>query len=73
MTKKNMLKLLERSHGELITILLDEARKLDKDQAGAEELARETFSDLRSHLEGGRKDVLRRENKEEYHEIRHEG
>ncbi len=51
MTKENMLKLLERSHGELITILLDEARKLESNQATAEELARETYSDLRRHLE----------------------
>ena len=51
MTKENMLKLLERSHGELITILLDEARKLEADQANAEQLAQETFSDLLQHLE----------------------
>ncbi len=51
MTKENMLKLLERSHGELISILLDEARKLEADQANAEQLAQETYTDLRRNLE----------------------
>ncbi len=51
MTKENMLELLERSHGELITILLDEAKKLEADQADAEQLAQETYTDLRRHLE----------------------
>lgn len=51
MTKENMLQLLERSHGELFSILIDEARKLETDQADAEQLAQETYSDLRRHLE----------------------
>lgn len=51
MTRENMLKLLEESQGELITILLDEARKLETDQTDAERLAQETFSDLRRNLE----------------------
>lgn len=51
MTKENMLKLLEKSHGELIAILVDEAMKLETNQANAEQLAQETFSDLRRNLE----------------------
>lgn len=51
MTKENMTKVLEKTYKDIFPILMDEAKKIEKDQKEAKLLAEEAYLDLKLYLE----------------------